>query len=102
MIRAAFLAIALLFAATPAWAQSATATENLVLGKRARFEEIRRSCALYLQQYPNGVFKALAEARLAAMERSAPAARPVCTGGRCSDTQAARRDDERDADAAAG
>jgi hypothetical protein len=31
----------------------------------------------YLSQYPNGTFKALAESRLAALERSAPSARPA-------------------------
>ena len=76
MIRAAFLAIALLFAATPAWAQSATATE-ISFWESVRDSKNPAELRAYLQQYPNGVFKALAEARLAALERSAPAARPA-------------------------
>lgn len=76
MIRAALLAIALLFAAAPALAQGATATE-ISFWESVRDSKNPAELRAYLQQYPNGAFKALAEARLAALERAAPAARPA-------------------------
>jgi len=69
------LAIATLFlAAAPLHAQSP--------GEIAFWESVRDSknpaeLRAYLQQYPNGTFKALAESRLATLERSPPAARPA-------------------------
>jgi hypothetical protein len=51
-------------------------------GEISFWESVRNSrepaeLRAYLSQYPNGTFKALAESRLAALERAAPPARPA-------------------------
>jgi hypothetical protein len=51
-------------------------------GEISFWESVRNSrepaeLRAYLSQYPNGTFKALAESRLAALEKSAPSARPA-------------------------
>jgi len=51
-------------------------------GEISFWESVRNSrepaeLRAYLSQYPNGTFKALAESRLAALEKSAPPARPA-------------------------
>jgi len=74
-----FLLIAVLLAAGAAHAQGATPAEI------SFWESVRNSTnpdelRAYLQTYPNGVFKPLAEARLAALERK-PAAAPQAKPG---------------------
>jgi hypothetical protein len=70
-----FLFIALLLAASPAQAQSATPAE-ISFWESVRDSRNPDELRAYLQAFPNGVFKPLAEARLATLGRK-PAAAPA-------------------------
>ena len=80
-----FLLVVLLLAASPVYAQGATPAE-ISFWESVRDSRNPAELRAYLQAYPNGVFKPLAEARLAALERrpaavpqAKPAAPPVAS-----------------------
>jgi hypothetical protein len=71
MLRA--LVVVLFLAANPLHAQ---APGEISFWESVRDTKNPAELRAYLQQYPNGIFKALADARLATLEKPAPAARP--------------------------
>lgn len=94
-MRAALLVITLLLAAGGALAQTSAA--EISFWESVRDSKNPAELRAYLQQYPNGAFKALAESRLAAMERSAPPPRapapvkpPVASAAPAAVTSATR------------
>jgi hypothetical protein len=81
-LRLLLIALLLTLAAAPVGAQPRADATEIAFWESVRDSRNPAELRAYLQQYPNGVFRALAETRLAALERPAavpPPTRPAPT-----------------------